>query len=165
MLSNYLAGKCLLSDAREIKKHLAGCPGCTADLEEMRQLDRVLDLWDPEPAPGDFWHTVLAEVAKDGFPYNNPPKTGKDGKLFGLPAWGRMPGFILRDLVAAAAVTVLIFWNAGALLEGGKMTAAGKNVNGAVAAYTRVTDIVLEQAAETAGKFTRKIIFEEWKQK
>jgi len=64
---------------------------------------------------------------------------------------------LLRDLVAAAAVTLILFWNTGAWIGGGQMLAAGKSVNGIVDAYDRVANTVLQQAAGAAGEYTNKI--------
>lgn len=165
MLNRYLDGECPLSDSLEIRNHLTCCTGCSAALEEMRQLDRMLGYWEPEPVPKDFWDSVMTEVAgRSAAPgLHHRRRTGPG--WFVLTAFGRQQGLILRDLAAAAAITMIIFWNAGAWLDEGKMTAAGKNVNGAVAAYTRIADTALELVTDTAGEITSKIYFEEWKQK
>jgi|GEM_PF-4566900 len=96
--------------------------------------------------------------------------SGAEERGGGAPARGRLKPprssarleLLQRDLAVAAAVSLLLFWNAGAWLGGGKMLAAGKSVTGAVAAYSRVTDTVVERFTETTGEYTRKIFFEEW---
>lgn len=40
---------------------------------------------------------------------------------------------------------------------------AGKSINGAASAYTRTVDTAFMRAAGTAGEYTHKIFFEEWK--
>ncbi|WP_162141532.1 hypothetical protein [Desulfoscipio gibsoniae] len=70
-------------------------------------------------------------------------------------------GLLLRDLIAAAAVSLAIFWSAGGWLDQGQMLTAGKTITGAVSTYTRVTDMAVDRATATAGEYTRKIFFSE----
>ena len=73
--------------------------------------------------------------------------------------------FLMRDLAVAAAVSLALFWSAGPWFSGSQVLAAGKSVNGAVVTYTRTTDTALSRLTQTAGEYTQKIKFEEWKQK
>lgn len=135
---------------------MAACSGCAAELEELRGLDRVLDLWQDEPVPVGLWEAVMSEV--DGISHaKTPPKHA--GRVMTIK-----PALLLRDLAVAAAVSMIIFWGSGAWLAGERMLAAGESINGAVAVYTRVTGAAMARATGTAGEYTRKILLEEWEQ-
>lgn len=176
MLGAYLAGECRRSEKAALEKHLAACPDCAAELEELRRLDRVLDMWADEPAPAGMWEAVMAEVelaGRQGKQENVPVPFMEPGTRYGTANQGRKvkrtrPVLVLRDLAVAAAVSAVIFWGGGAWLDSSRMLAAGQGINGAVAAYTRATETVaatvVERAAGTAGDYTRQILFEEWEQ-
>lgn len=168
MLTAYQNGECRSSEAAALEKHLAACPGCAAELEELRRLDRVLDLWQDEPTPTGLWEAVMSEVegisrtdapAIYGTPFSGTGKAGRTGRVMTIK-----PALLLRDLAVAAAVSTIIFWGSGAWLAGERMLAAGESINGAVSVYTRVTGAAMERATGTAGEYTRKILFEEWEQ-
>ncbi len=141
-------------------------------MEELRQLDRRLDLWQVEPAAEDFWVSVMAEVekretekserktavAQSGSSLQNRSSFNRRSK-WSESTQPLLP--LLRDLVAAAAVTLVLFWNAGTWMEGEQMLAAGKGVTGFVQLYDRLTDQVWEQAAGAAEGYTQKIFWRE----
>ncbi len=172
-LSRYQAGECPSSEAQAIKRHLASCPACLAELEELRQLDRQLDLWQVEPAAEDFWALVLAEVekaevkkteAKTAVPNNGSSSPQTRSSINERSRWSEstqplLP--LLRDLVAAAAVTLVLFWNTGAWMGGEQMLAAGKGLTGIVERYSQLTDLVWDQAAGAAEGYTQKIFWRE----
>lgn len=162
MISRYLAGECRSFDAAALEKHLAGCLECASELAAMRKLDRLLDLWDTAPAPGDLYTSVMEEVARAGSPLSTGKKPVPWRNRFDPSPAGRWPGPLLRDLAAAAAVSLAVLWGAGNLLEG-LQAAAGKSAGEAASAYTRTVDRAFAQAAGTADEYTRKIFFEEWK--
>ena len=156
MLTAYQNGECRSSEAVALEKHLAACPGCAAELEALRGLDRVLSLWPDEPVPDGLWEAVMSEV--DGISLaDTPPKYA--GRVMSIK-----PALLLRDLAVAATVSMIIFWGSGAWLAGERMLAAGESINGAVSVYTRVTGAAMERATGTAGEYTRKILLEEWEQ-
>ena len=170
-LSRYQAGECPSSEVQALKRHLANCPACLAELEELRQLDRRLDLWQVEPVPEDFWVSVLAEVekaevkkseVKTAAPNLSSPQTRSS--VNGRSKWSESTQSLLpllRDLVAAAAVTLVLFWNTGAWMGGEQMLAAGKGVSGIVERYDQLTDQVWEQAVGAAEGYTQKIFWRE----
>lgn len=165
MLTRYLAGECRSYEVQNIERHLADCPSCASEMQKISQLDGLLDLWQTGSAPGDLWDGIMSEVSQTT-PLPEPgARQVTSCKLFGQLVFANRPVQLLRDLAVAAAVSLAIFWNAGAWFTGGQMLAAGKSINGTVAAYTQVADTALERAAGTAGEYTRKIIFEEWKQR
>jgi len=135
---------------------LAVCSGCAAELEALRGLDHVLNLWRDEPVPVGLWEAVMSEV--DGISHaDTPPKHA--GLVMSIK-----PALLLRNLAVAAVVSIIIFWGSGAWLPGERMLAAGESINGAVSVYTRVPGAAMERATGTAGEYTRKILLEEWEQ-
>jgi hypothetical protein len=164
-LTKFLAEECRSSEAAALAEHVADCRSCATELEELRRLNRLLDFWEPDPAPDGLWESVMAEVSRIN---PDPGPQQRDGgapvqKRF-IPPRSNARLELIRDLAVAAAISLVLFWNAGVWLGEGKMLAAGKNVTGYVAAYSRVTDTAVERFTETTGEYTRKIFFEEWKQ-
>lgn len=157
-LSRYLAGECSDEEKLTLQSHLDACPDCTALAEEMGKLDQLLDTWAPERAPAELWDSVMAEVDRMNA---QPPAIG--GRRSALDR-NRL-GTLLRDLVVAAAVSLIFFWNTADWFNGGQMASTGKSVGGVVSAYTRITGSLLEKATGSTGKYTRMIFFEEWRQK
>ena len=135
-------------------------------MEEMRRLDGALALWRVEPAPAGLWDAVMSEV--EGISRTRgmagAGDLGRHSTGAGRAATGQVrPGLLLRDLVVAAAVSIVFFWG-GVWPAGERMLfAGGESINGAVSAYVRFTADVVERASGTAEEYTRKIIFEEWK--
>lgn len=158
-LSKYQAGECSESERLMIGKHLAGCPHCAAQAEEIRQLDELLNAWQPGSAPEDLWTSVMDQVENIKLESQTSVRINKH------PAKASPSGALLRDLVAAAAASLILSWNAGNWLGDGQLLLTGKNVSNAVSVYTRLSGTVLEKATGTTGEYTRKILFKEWKQK
>lgn len=143
-----------------MKRHLAGCPVCSAELAEMKRVGRLLDLWEAGPAPSDLWASVMAGLEQAG-PLPGPGRPALPRRSWFWPAaGGGWPGPLLRDLAAAAVVSLVIFWGAGALLQEWR-AGPGKSMGGVASAYTRTVDGVFARAAGTAGEYTRKIFFKE----
>ncbi|MCG9967305.1 zf-HC2 domain-containing protein [Pelotomaculum terephthalicicum JT] len=164
-LSKYLAGELRSSETAAIEKHLAGCPACAAELKELQRLDRLLDLWRPEPAPDNFWADVMAEAAQSAFP--QPAGTRSvNRQRYSLPTFFKQPEMsLLRDLLTAAAVSLAIFWGAGGWFDGRQMADYGNSINSVTSAYTGTVDKFLERTTGAAGKYTRPTILEELKQR
>ncbi len=156
MLSRYLDGECRSSEAAVLEKHLAGCPACAAELQRMRQVNRLLDTWQTEPAPGALLEGVMAAVTREA---RGAAAAGARPGV-NAPPRGKRPAAVLRDLAVAAAVSLALFWSSAAWLPGRPLTAAGQNVNGAVNACAQLAGAAVDQLTETAGKYTSKILFE-----
>ncbi len=158
-LSRYLAGECSEEEKLALQSHLTACPDCAALSEEMRRLDQLLDTWAPERAPAELWSTVMAEVDR----MNVHPQAAVGSRRSALDR-NRL-GTLLRDLLVAAAVSLIFFWNTADWFNGGQMASTGKSVGSVVSAYTRITGSILEKATGSTGEYTRMIFFEEWRQK
>lgn len=120
-------------------------------------MNHLLDQWQEGPAPAGLWEDVMAGVAE----INQAAASQSPVKR---PS-GRPSVYMLRDLVAAAAVALVFIWNTGPWLGGGQMMAAGKTISTISTAYIQAADTALERAAGTAGLYSDKIFNEEWKQK
>jgi len=165
MLSRYLAGELPPSESAAIEKHLTGCPACAAELKELQKLDRLLDLWQPEPAPDHFWEAVLAQVAQNTLPQSDPTQS-MGRKQYGLPAPVKPPGMLLlRDLLIAAAVSLALFWSSGDWFEKGQMADYGNLINGMTSTYTSTVETFLERTTGATEEYTRMIFMEEMKQR
>jgi hypothetical protein len=144
-----------------IELHLAVCTACFAELEEIQQVDRQLDLWKSEKTPDDFWTRVMTEVGPISDQLINPEKLSLTKGVLVPRENERHLGQLLRDLVAAAAITLVLFWNTAPLMGESKLLSTGKIVNGMVSAYDRVTDTVWQQASEVMGEYTHKLFIRE----
>lgn len=169
-----------------MEKHLADCPACTAELQEIRQLDLLLDSWSTEPAPDDLWNSVMAEVDKCCPPSEPVLKRAGGSHWHGQSTYGKRaelvpgnmaaattvsstysgrPGLLLEDLAIAAVISLAISWSAGTWLDGDQILAIGESINSAVTACTQVVDTALEYVNGTVGEYIHKFFFEEWKQR
>lgn len=60
LMSDYLEGSLTRRDRRRLEKHLAGCPACTAYLEQMREIIAASGVVEPE----DLDPQVLDELTE-----------------------------------------------------------------------------------------------------
>jgi hypothetical protein len=144
-----------------VERHMAGCRTCAAEVEAFQGVNSLLDLWQTGSAPGDLLGGVMAELTRDATQASSETGARSIHRRGFYPDSGFWLG-VLRDLVAAAAVSLAVYWSAGAWLDDQQVAAAGKSVNGATAAYTRAVETVVDHAAGAAGNYTRKIFIEEW---
>ena len=128
----------------------------------MRCLNRQLDFWLSEAAPADLWTAVMSELAKPGAePESMSDRVSGGGSWISLSVFRNQLRPLLCDLAAAAAVTLILFWNTGAWLNAGPVMNAGKGISEIVSSYTQATDAVMERASGVTGEYTRKIFFKE----
>lgn len=93
-LSTYLDDELLPEEAAEVRRHLAECPACAAELEELRATRALLRRLSPPPVPEGFLEGLRTRLAAEG--------------AAGRRAWWR-PALVPRPaVVVAAAVAVLI---------------------------------------------------------
>ncbi len=92
LLDDYADGALAAGGAARVDDHLAGCPGCAAELEGLRRLLALAADLPREIAPSrDLWPTVAADIA-------GAPKV----------VHVRFSGSWRRGLAAAAAVVVAV---------------------------------------------------------
>lgn len=161
LLGGYQAGECRSSEAGEISEHLAGCGECSKELEDLRQIDRLLDLWQPGPAPRDLLNAVMENVAQGGHRAGHPSKRMPEPRKAGFPVTVRRPYTVFLDVVTAAAVCLALVWGFGSRLDGAEMTNTGNGVNAVVSSYVRTTDNVVTRATVMADEYSRRIFMKE----
>jgi len=140
-----LAGECRPSEEIRIRSHLAVCPGCARELEELKALDGLLDTLKPAQEPPDLLRQIMAGVEKAA---GEAPALGEV-----IPGPGRpRPGSVrstfprtFRDLAAAVAVSLAISWLGGGWL-GNLASYAGSGLTGAVTDYMRYTGLAMNRA-------------------
>lgn len=155
MLIRYAAGECNPLECTAVAGHLAGCPDCTARLAELRGLNELLDIWQPEPTPEDLLASVLQEVGKLSM------EGGNRHCRQVVPAIPGRTAELLRNLAVAAALALVIVWGTGPWLSGSQAM-AGESTGSLVNSYTRASDTVLQQAVSMTEKLCDRLNFEEW---
>ncbi|MCL6559747.1 MAG: aliphatic sulfonate ABC transporter substrate-binding protein [Firmicutes bacterium] len=91
-LVNYMAKEFLLFDLEELEEHLAVCPDCRAELEDLKAVDRALSELPFDPAPPGLSSEIMGKIAGSATDAN-PPENKRPR---------RKNGFV-RDLALAAA--------------------------------------------------------------
>ncbi|MEW6183712.1 MAG: zf-HC2 domain-containing protein [Bacillota bacterium] len=157
LLGRYQAGECRSSEAGEISEHLAGCGECSKELEDLRQIDYLLDLWQPDPAPRDLLNAVMENVALSSRRAGHTLPTMPEPQKAGFPVTMRKPYTVFFDVVTAAAVCLALAWGLGPRLDGVEMTDTGKGVNAVVSSYVRTTDNVVTRATVMADEYSQRI--------
>lgn len=90
-LGAYLDGELLPEEAAEVRRHLAECAACTAELHDLRTTRTLLRRLSPPPVPDDFVDDLRARLAAEA--------------TAGRRAWW---GPVPRPAVLAAAVAVVL---------------------------------------------------------
>jgi hypothetical protein len=94
------------AEERELREHLAVCPGCAEEARGLRETWKILDAWEAEEPPPLLTEAVKAEIVRDlgargGF------RRGGTGRLLGAAALG----------VALAVAAVLVLPGRASLAE------------------------------------------------
>jgi len=150
-LDRYLAGDCSSAEAAAISQHLANCPSCRSIAQEWRDLDSLLDLWPDREAPTNLTARVMVSLVGD-LQLLRPFR----------PVGYNTPGKLLGHLIAAAALSLLLFWGAGPWLYGQPVNTAGSRMDKAVVTYTRSTNTALERTTGAAEQLTTNLFTKEW---
>lgn len=143
-----LAGECTPSEAARINSHLVNCPQCARELKDLRAVDNLLDLLEPEQAPAGLFESIMESV-KTAPPDRYVAYRERDGN--GPGESGRrkapLPGLI-KDLTAAAAVALTVFW-----IGTGWLTplapVAQEKISNAVLGYVRYTGAAVNRAQDS----------------
>ena len=135
-LSAYLDGELSQRATRKLESHLATCPGCTAELEGLRETRATLRSLPEMPAPRSF--TLTPEMARDARPARLAPEP--------RPLQPIVSGLRMASggLAAALAVVVVI-----AVASGGNGTGEGDDAGSLTNLQTR-----MERAAGGDGPTT-----------
>lgn len=79
----------------KLRDHLAGCPRCRQDLDELRRVELALRAWPPRPAPAHLTSRILAAIEREA----------------PVEAWSPLPWSVwlpALTLLAALALTALL---------------------------------------------------------
>lgn len=129
----------------KIRSHLLYCRQCAQELEDLKAVDSLLDVLEPDQAPPGLFDSIMEAVENTA--------AGRSGRSNGHAAH-RLPGpqpgksavaGLLRDLAAAAAVALTAFWlGTGWLAPLGPATET--MVSKAVFNYVRYTGAAVSRA-------------------
>jgi len=154
-MSRYLLGEGNSMARAALAEHLGACPVCTARMAELRRLNDLLDLWQPEPAPDDFRATLMLEVAT---------RFSREGEVQHRQQLAQAAPIrtveLLRHLAVAVALALVLSWGIVPWLAGPQALA----VTGAdrlVHSYTIASDSVLQDTVIIIESLTIKLNFEE----
>lgn len=150
-LINYLAREYPLFDLEELEAHLSRCPTCREELAGLQEVDRALSRLPRQCAPPGFAAGIMDSIRS-----GTPPK---------LPVEKRRPAgrfAFIRDLAAAAAVTLALFWSGGTLFDGQNVSLAGRKMDIAVQAYVRTSGDAVTRAYHTVGSLSEQLLAKEW---
>lgn len=98
LLSQQLDEPLSPQEKQELEKHLAACPSCRKDKEELEQLDQALRNLGEIQAPADFTQRVMAQVQQQT---QSKPKV--------IPLWRRPQVRALAGLAACALLCIGIY--------------------------------------------------------
>jgi len=138
-----------------IDRHLSGCARCSSEKIELEFLDQMLDTWCTEESPPDITDSIMSIIQNEESPVDRNNDNGSRAKSVFLRG-------LLKDLVAAAAVTLILFGAGGSWLSPGSFDALGQNVNVVARSYTNITNNTVERVVSAADTYTGKITVEEW---
>lgn len=142
-LINYMAGEYSLFDLEELEGHLAHCAGCREELARLREVDCFLDKLPVVRPPAGLTNEIIHSIRR-----STPPAV-----LAGQRAAGGRPG-LFRDLAAAAAVSMLLFWAGGGVLNSNNLDLAGKRVEHAVQGYFSTSEEAVNTAYSMMGNIS-----------
>ena len=97
LLSQQLDEPLSPQEKQELEEHLAACPSCRKDKEELEQLDQALRNLGEIQAPADFTQRVMAQVQQT----QSKPKV--------IPLWCRPQVRALAGLAACALLCIGIY--------------------------------------------------------
>ena len=135
---NYLAGEYHLFNLREFEKHLFACSACQKELAGQKGLNRFLAGLPDAAAPPDFTAGIIDAISSFEQAEPAPVRRSPTVRLT-----------FIRDLVAAAAVTLVLFWTGGSIFEHKNVSLAGQKLNSAVQLYMRTSEGAFNRAYDT----------------
>ncbi len=156
MLSRYLAEECSTLERTALTRHLDGCPGCAVRAAELRRLNELLDLWQPEPAPDDLLEALLLKVGQLS---SEGRARHRSQPVQAVPV--RTPE-LLRHLAVAVALSLAFSWGIGPWLAGPYQMLTTTETDRLVHSYTTTTDSVMKDTVNVIESQTAKLNFEEW---
>lgn len=97
LLSAYLDTELSSEEMSDIRSHLAGCPDCRAEMEELRATRRLLSSLEPPDLPGEFAADLSLRLGR------------RAPGLWGwqTPAWGLRPATVFAVLALVLVLVVV----------------------------------------------------------
>ncbi len=156
-LVNYMAREYSFFNLEELEGHLAHCAGCREELARLREVDCFLDKLPVVRPHADLTNEIINSIKR-----SRPPAV-----LARKRAVGGWPG-LFRDLAAAAAISMLLFWAGGGILNSNNLDLAGKRVEHAVQGYFSTSEEAVNTAYSMMGNIsellTKELIKDEVRQ-
>lgn len=151
---HYVAKEYQLFNLAELEDHLSRCPDCRGELADLRELDRTLSRLPRVSAPAGF-AAGLKDSIRGVIPAEVPAEKRWPSRRFAF----------VRDLVAAAAVTLALFWTGGNLFDSRNVNLAGQKLDTAVQTYVSFSGDAVSRAYDTVGTFSEQLFTKEWNSK
>lgn len=142
-LVNYMAREYSFFNLEELEGHLAQCAGCREELARLREVDRALATLPGSHPPADLVYEIINTIKR------SPPPQASARKS----AVGGWPG-LFRDLAAAAAISMLLFWAGGDFIDNSKLDLAGQRVEHAVQGYFSTSEEAVNTAYTKVGNIS-----------
>lgn len=98
LLSQQLDEPLSPQEEQELEEHLASCPSCRRDKEELEQMKEALQDLEEVPAPADFTQRVMGQIQQET---QHKPKV--------IPLWRRPPVRALAGLAACALLCIGLY--------------------------------------------------------
>lgn len=112
-----------------------------------KEVDRILSRIPDRSLPDGFAAGIIDSIRKGGAPA--APALMKKRPLNGFA--------LIRDLIAAAAVTAALFWMGGDLAETTSMSKASQKLDHAVTAYVNYSGDAMARACYKIGSFSERL--------
>ena len=135
----------------KLEAHLSRCPNCREELASLREVDRSLSRLPREYAPSNFADEIM-DCIRNGTPKAQPVEK----------RWWAVKLSFIRDLVAAAAVTLVLFWTGGHFFDSQNVNLAGQKMDIAVQTYVRVPVDAFTRVYYTVDSLSEQLLLKEW---
>lgn len=139
-IPEYLAGSLTPAETAEFAAHLAGCAVCSAQVAVFRDLDLLLSAAAPEIPPVDLTVPIMEKIRM--IPVKGDSRRKR--RIFS----------VAQDLVAAAAVAIIMFWFSGPVLAGSALPNYAPNVLKVTGYIGGAVETYVDVSVTTMGKFS-----------
>lgn len=147
-LVNYMAREYSFFNLEELEGHLAQCAGCREELVRLREVDRALASLPGVHSPADLTDGIINAIRRS----TTVPLRKR--------VVGGWPG-LFRDLAAAAALSMLLFWAGGDIFNSNNLDLAGQRVEYAVQGYFSTSEEAVNMAYAKVDNIS-ELLTKEW---
>lgn len=142
-LVNYMAREYSFFNLEELEGHLAQCAGCREELARLREVDSALATLPGLHPPAGLAYEIINAIKRSPPPEVSARKSAVGG-------WSGL----FRDLAAAAAISMLLFWAGGDFIDKNKLDLAGQRVEHAVQGYFSTSGEAVNTAYTKVGNIS-----------